>query len=67
MTTTASIATLSLLLAVVFVAASVPASILFERIQQRDDAIDVLAHSASEDEKILALHCIDDLPRLTKK
>ena len=67
MTTTAIIATLALLLAIVFVGASVLVSILFERIHQRDDAIDVLACSASEDDKVLALHCIDDLPRLTKK
>ncbi len=64
MTTTAIIATLALLLAVVFVGAAVAISILFERIHQRDDAIDVLAHSASEDDKVLALHCIDDLQRL---
>lgn len=66
-TTTAIIAALCVALAVVFVGAAVLVSILFERINQRDEAIDVLARSASEGDKIQALHCIDDLPRLTKK
>lgn len=65
-TATAIIAVLGIALAVTFVGAAILVSILFERVSQRDDAIDILARSASEDDKVQALHCIDFAP-LTKK